>query len=304
MPRKEKKRKIRKARKPQPLPRSVQALLGYLTGTDMKLARPGEGRAVIAPSQQQIFQPREPEPKVVIKQYFGREKPVGQTIGASPLAKIIPPKPQIPYQPPPPPQQVIIKETRIEPREEKTSTELISLRSKIEDIGSFQDVIAKKGLELSERVSRINEQSLKQLQRQAPPIKRSQSVVEIKPQEMIEPEQGLEMAREYTENVSRPEMTKATTIRRGRPPMTPEQKQSAKEAREAKKISEGQTAEQALSFITSQVIRKKYAPKTTKSVVRIPSGIDPSSQISSMAAGEAVEQERGQSLESLMGQKQ
>jgi hypothetical protein len=45
------KRGKRRATKPQPLPKSVKALLGYLSGSDMKLSN--NSRAKIAPSQAQ-----------------------------------------------------------------------------------------------------------------------------------------------------------------------------------------------------------------------------------------------------------
>lgn len=92
-------KKTKAPRKPQPLPRSVQALLKYLGGSDVKVGGAGGGRpATLAPtsiniavSQQQAQQQQSVRARVA---------PKGQIIGQSPLSAIIPQQPVIVQQPP------------------------------------------------------------------------------------------------------------------------------------------------------------------------------------------------------------
>lgn len=104
MPPKAKKAKKTKApRKPQPLPRSVQALLKYLGGTDVKLggARGGQPAQLaptsinIAVSQQQAQQQSQAQQSV-----RARVAPKGEPIGKSPLSAVIPQQPVIIQQAP------------------------------------------------------------------------------------------------------------------------------------------------------------------------------------------------------------
>jgi hypothetical protein len=100
---KPKKAKKSKPRKPQPLPRSVQALLKYLGGSDVKLggARGGQPATLaptsinIAVSQQQAQQQAQAQQSV-----RARVAPKGQVIGQSPLASVIPQQPVIVQQAP------------------------------------------------------------------------------------------------------------------------------------------------------------------------------------------------------------
>lgn len=93
-------KKTKAPRKPQPLPRSVQALLKYLGGSDVKVGGAGGGRpATLAPtsiniavSQQQAQQQQQ--------SVRARVAPKGQIIGQSPLSAIIPQQPVIVQQPP------------------------------------------------------------------------------------------------------------------------------------------------------------------------------------------------------------
>ena len=92
-------KKTKALRKPQPLPRSVTALLKYLGGSDVKVGGAGGGRpATLAPtsiniavSQQQAQQQQSVRARVA---------PKGQVIGQSPLSAIIPQQPVIVQQPP------------------------------------------------------------------------------------------------------------------------------------------------------------------------------------------------------------
>jgi len=97
------KAKKSKPRKAQPLPRSVQALLKYLGGSDVKLggARGGQPATLaptsinIAVSQQQAQQQAQAQQSV-----RARVAPKGQVIGQSPLASVIPQQPVIVQQAP------------------------------------------------------------------------------------------------------------------------------------------------------------------------------------------------------------
>lgn len=103
MPPKAKKVKKTKLRKPQPLPRSVQALLKYLGGSDVKVggARGGQPAQLaptsinIAISQQQAQQQSQAQQSV-----RARVAPKGEPIGKSPLAAVIPQQPIIVQQAP------------------------------------------------------------------------------------------------------------------------------------------------------------------------------------------------------------
>ena len=103
MPAKKKVKKTKAPRKAQPLPRSVQALLKYLGGSDVKLggARGGQ-QATLAPtsiniavSQQQAQQQAQAQQSV-----RQRVAPKGQPVGQSPLAAVIPQQPVIIQQAP------------------------------------------------------------------------------------------------------------------------------------------------------------------------------------------------------------
>ena len=105
MPSKPKKAKKTKApRKAQPLPRSVQALLKYLGGSDVRVgggARGGQPAQLaptsinIAVSQQQQQQQSQAQQSV-----RARVAPKGEPIGKSPLAAVIPQQPVIVQQAP------------------------------------------------------------------------------------------------------------------------------------------------------------------------------------------------------------
>ena len=101
---KAKKAKKTKPRKPQPLPRSVQALLKYLGGSDVKVGGGGGGGrpATLAPtsiniavSQQQSQQQAQAQQSV-----RARVAPKGQVVGQSPLGAVIPQQPVIVQQAP------------------------------------------------------------------------------------------------------------------------------------------------------------------------------------------------------------
>ena len=90
-PTKAKKVKKTKPRKPQPLPRSVQALLKYLGGSDVKLggARGGQP-ATLAPTSINIAVSQQQQQAQAQQQQFVQQRvaPKGQVISQSPLAAV------------------------------------------------------------------------------------------------------------------------------------------------------------------------------------------------------------------------
>lgn len=344
MPRKKKPQK-RVAKKPQPLPRSVKALLGYLSGSDVKIGSSAPQRAVVAP--QALLSQQQPQFQQPI-QFIPREKPVGQTIGASPLQKIIPPRPQIPYMPTPaapapapaPAPPVASKQlaSSIEAQEKQIAligqrmgqliegTEKLTSRSM-----NFENrLIASNQLrfaQISDRnildneirsgVRNINDPErlltytpgLSQTRSQSVIIPRTREApVEIQqvPKDVVvelEPNLGSLQAVEYVKKVSSPEMTAVEKVRRGRPAKTEAQKLADKQARELLKLKEGQSAEQAFQASIARAEQKEASkrPSTTpRKKVDVPTGVDPSTQVSVMARGGMASPElRGKSLEQL-----
>lgn len=96
-------KKTKAPRKPQPLPRSVQALLKYLGGSDVKLggARGGQP-ATLAPTSINIAVSQQQQQAQAHAQQSVRARvaPKGQVVGQSPLAGVIPQAPVIVQQAP------------------------------------------------------------------------------------------------------------------------------------------------------------------------------------------------------------
>lgn len=97
MPKKSKKSKA--SRKPQPLPKSVQALLKYLGGSDIRVGTSRPQPAQLAPTAINIaVTQQQQQAQQFVKQ---RVAPVtGQVIGKSPLSAVIPQQPVIVQQAP------------------------------------------------------------------------------------------------------------------------------------------------------------------------------------------------------------
>ena len=311
---KEKKKKVRKARKPQPLPRSVKALLGYLTGTDMKLSRPGVPVGLQQQQQQQQQQPQAIRP-IIFSQMIRREKPVGQTIASSPLASLVPVRP-----PPPQPtaptapvaQQITVTKERPE-EEKKQALAITELNSKILDVASFQKELTQSNVLQKRLIAAANQTNFRNAFDQnimdnkipltnLPPgitltetISRSLSTPRTRPniieqQKMIDIEQGAYASSKYVEAVTNPEMTRKKTI-------SSRASSVASSVAPSRALSPTQLEKQ-LAGLTAGVVKRTKTPKT-KPVV-IPSGIDPSSQISSMAEPAVATPRRGKSIKELI----
>lgn len=290
------KKRVQAQKKPQPLPKSVQALLRYLGGSDVKVASSARQPAMVAqqfaPPQQQQQAPPQLQPR--------RQQPTGQVIAASPLGRLAPPPPAPPAQAAQP--QIIIKQSKT--AAEPSSSEVATLRSKVglleQGLTSFKQQAGEVAVALSEGIRK----SLKVSQRyqgqdddlldsevefsagsrpyvaeqgllvstDAP--KRSSSLpprarVTYEAPE-VEASQGAYTASQYISDVSTPEMSAKVTLR-GRPRLTEQQKAANAAARKLEKeqrkallksagetlYQEGQSATKALETLTSTIAAKK-----------------------------------------------
>lgn len=98
-------KKTRQPRKPQPLPKSVQALLKYLGGSDVRVGGSSGGRpATLAPTAINIAISQQQQQQQTQQAQFVKQRvapPSGTVIGKSPLSAIIPQQPVIVQQAPP-----------------------------------------------------------------------------------------------------------------------------------------------------------------------------------------------------------
>ena len=257
------KKRVPAQKKAQPLPKSVQALLRYLGGSDVKVSSSARQPAMVAqqfaPSQQQQFQQAPPQYQKV------RQQPVGQTIAASPLARLAPPPPA----PQPTPAQqapIIIKQSKKEVA--PASSDVASLKSKVglleQGLSSFKQQAGQVAVALSEGIRKslkasqhyqeqdydpldsevdmspaskpfVAEQGL-QVTTVIPKQVRSSSVPTRAAYEPVEIEagQGAFAAGQYIRAAASPEMTPKVTLR-GRPRLTEQQKAANAEARKLEK---------------------------------------------------------------------
>lgn len=95
-------KKTKAPRKPQPLPRSVQSLLKYLGGSDVKVGGGGGGGrpATLAPTSINIAVSQQQAQQQAQQSVRARVAPKGQVIGQSPLGAVIPQAPVIVQQAP------------------------------------------------------------------------------------------------------------------------------------------------------------------------------------------------------------
>lgn len=258
------KKRVQAQKKPQPLPKSVQALLRYLSGTDVKVGSSARQPAMVAQQfapqqQQQQFQQAPPQlqPR--------RQQPTGQVIAASPLSRLAPPPPAPPAQAAQP--QIIIKQSKTAAAE-PSSSEVATLRSKVglleQGLTSFKQQAGQVAVALSEGIRK----SLKVSQRyqgqdddlldsevefsagsklfvaeqgllvstEAPRPARSSSAPTRVTYEApeVEASQGAYAASQYISDVSAPEMSAKITLR-GRPRLTEGQKAANAAAKKLEK---------------------------------------------------------------------
>lgn len=257
---KKKLQRKKRVQKPQPLPKSVQALLRYLGNSDVKIASSARQPAMVAQQfapqqqQQQQFQQAPPlQPR--------RQQPVGQVVASSPLGRLAPPPP--PPQPTPAtPAPIIIKQSKTA---EPSSGDVALLKSKLgaleQGLTSFKKQAGEVAVALSEGIRKsikasqhyqeqdydpldsdiefsasskpyVAEQGL-QVSTTAPA--RSQSVLRQRPSAAYEPPemeagQGAFASSQYIKAIASPEMSAKVTLR-GRPKLTEGQKAANAEAR-------------------------------------------------------------------------
>ena len=218
------KAKKSKPRKAQPLPRSVQALLKYLGGSDVKLggARGGQPATLaptsinIAVSQQQAQQQAQAQQSV-----RARVAPKGQVIGQSPLASVIPQQPVIVQQAP---ASTAETERKIQEqsRQAEVNAEQINrkfglLETSQKDfekaaVGAYQDVKRSLTLRVAGDANIFDARNIAARFSTRPQVEEPQfagvQVGEEAPVEWTDiTEQGIYQAGQYLANVTNPEMT-------------------------------------------------------------------------------------------------
>lgn len=322
---KKKLQRKKRVQKPQPLPKSVQALLRYLGGSDVKIASSARQPAMVAqqfaPQQQQQFQQAPPlQPR--------RQQPVGQVVASSPLGRLAPPPP--PPQPTPAtPAPIIIKQSKTP---ESSSGDVALLKSKLgaleQGLTSFKQQAGEVAVALSEGIRKsikasqhyqgqdydpldsdvefsasskpyVAEQGL-QVSTAAPA--RSQSVLRQRPSAAYEPPemeagQGAYASSQYIKAIASPEMSAKVTLR-GRPRLTEQQKVANAEARKLAKEQKkqllktaGETLYQEGQSATkaletlTSTITAKKKPKLVLKQPAVNVAADPSTQIQMMASG-------------------
>lgn len=260
------KKRVQAQKKPEPLPKSVQALLRYLGGSDVKVASSARQPAMVAqqfaPQQQQQQQQQYQQAPPPVR----RQQPVGQTIAASPLARLAPPPPA--PQPTPAAQApIIIKQSK---KEAPSSSDVATLRSKVglleQGLTSFKQQAGQVAVALSEGIRKsikasqhyqeqdydpldsevdmspvskpfVAEQGL-QVATVAPKPARASSVPPRASAAYEAPEieagQGAYAAGEYIKAVAAPEMSPKVTLK-GRPRLTEQQKAANAVARKEEK---------------------------------------------------------------------
>ena len=263
------KKRVQAQKKPQPLPKSVQALLRYLGGSDVKVSSSARQPAMVAqqfaPQQQQQQQQQQFQQAPPLQPR--RQQPVGQTIAASPLARLAPPPPA----PQPTPAQqapIIIKQSK---KEAPASSDVAALRSKVglleQGLSSFKQQAGQVAVALSEGIRKslkasqhyqeqdydpldsevdmspaakpyVAEQGLQVATITAPKQARASSVPSRASAAYEAPEveagQGAYAAGQYVKAIASPEMTAKVTLR-GRPRLTEQQKAANAAARKEEK---------------------------------------------------------------------
>lgn len=265
------KKRVQAQKKPQPLPKSVQALLRYLGGSDVKVSSSARQPAMVAqqfaPQQQQQQFQQAPPPLPQAR----RQQPVGQTIAASPLARLAPPPPA----PQPTPIQqapIIIKQSK---KEAPASSDVLALKSKVglleQGLSSFKQQAGQVAVLFSEELRKSRKPPKHYQEQDYDPLDSEVELTVAKPYvaeqglfvntalsgmfgepktprassvparasaayEPIEIEagQGAYAAGQYIKAVASPEMTPKVTLR-GRPRLSEQQKAANAELRKQEK---------------------------------------------------------------------
>jgi len=250
-------------RKAQPLPRSVQALLKYLGGTDVKLggARGGQP-AQLAPTSINIAVSQQQQQAQQQAQQFVSQRvaPKGQVIGQSPLGAIIPQQPVIVQQAPASTAETERKlqaqEKQAEIKQNELNRKLGLLEASQQDfqraaIGAYQEVKQDLSRRIAGDANIFDARNIAARFSSRPVIEESQfagvSVGEEEGWTDIGPGVGVYQAGQYIQNVTNPEMTAIERAKRGRKPLSQDVKaareQERKLAKETAKIFKRQIKE-------------------------------------------------------------
>lgn len=256
-----KSKKTKLPRKPQPLPRSVQALLKYLGGSDVKLggARGGQPATLaptsinIAVSQQQQQQQAQAQAQVQ-QSVRARVAPKGQVVGQSPLAGVIPQAPVIVQQAP---TSTAETERKIQEQAKQAEVKQDELNRKFGLLEAsqqqFRQAAATAYQDIKQDINRrvagdanifdARNIAARFASSSRPVVEEAQfagvQVGEEAPVEWTDvTEQGIYQAGQYLANVTNPEMTPIERAKRGRRALDPEIKAAReREARIAKETS-------------------------------------------------------------------
>lgn len=336
------KRRVRKgkgkSKKPQPLPRSVQALLSYLGGTDVKLgsSRPTSAAQQAQQAQQMMLQPQQQpvqqvqQPAKAVPKPRGRpRKAAGDIIAPSPLA-LAGLAPTIPVMQQPQQQQqqkpeivVKLEETQKQIQKDISALKGIAERqTPVETLTFFQQPRGWMGGPLGESAAgppltgttpsfassgaprsmlqSMFEETERRLQGVA-----SQSSASSSQPRLREISGGGAAAREPPSASVGEYLAQKFVGDITSPEVMPSKKLKGRPPKQPKQPLqfEGQTGEQALATFQAAAAAaapKQRKPRAKKSVAP-PVGADPSTQIQAMAGQAAPVQRRGATLKQLAG---
>ena len=269
-------KKTKAPRKPQPLPRSVQALLKYLGGSDVKVggARGGQP-ATLAPTSINIAVSQQQAQQQVQQQQSVRARvaPKGQIIGQSPLSAIIPQQPVIVQQAPASSAETERKfqaqEKQAEVKQNEINRKFGLLETSQKDferaaIGAYQDVKRNLSLRVAGDANIFDARSIAARFTQRPVVEEQQfagvQVGEEAPVDWTDiTDLGAFQAGQYIGNVTNPEMTPIERAKRGRKQLNQEVK--------AARAAELKLAREAAKELKASVRQPRATKKTTKSDV-------------------------------------
>lgn len=243
-------KKTKAPRKAQPLPRSVQALLKYLGGTDVKLggARGGQS-AQLAPTSINIAVSQQQQAQQQAQQFMSqRFAPKGQVIGKSPLSAVIP-QPVImaaPASTAETERKLQAQERQAEVKQNELNRKFGLLEASQKDfqraaIGAYQEVKQDISRRITGDANIFDARNIAARFKARPVVEEQQfagvTVGEEEGWTDIETGAGEFQAGQYIQNVTNPEMTAIERSKRGRKPLSQEVKEARAEERRLAKES-------------------------------------------------------------------
>lgn len=267
---KDKKLKIKKtkaARKPQPLPRSVQALLKYLGGTDVKLGSASRGGpAQLAPTAINIAVSQQQQQQSQQQQQFVSQRvaPKGQVIGASPLGQIIPQQPiimQAPITTAETERKIQEQAKQAEARQNELNRKLGILEVSQKEFQqqaytAYQDVKQTINRRITGDANIFDARNLAAHFGARPILEEQQfEGVSVGEQEVEAGVAGYAQ-QQYIQNITNPEMTPIERAKRGRKPLTEEQKQA--------RLEEKRLGQETAKIFKKQIRQTEKVKKTLK----------------------------------------